>query len=69
MKRLSFCYDMYDVVRIDHFRGFDEYYSIPYGEATARKRTLGKGTGYRFFPEKQKNFFRAKKSSPRIWGM
>ena len=24
-----------DVVRIDHFRGFDEYFSIPYGSETA----------------------------------
>ena len=26
---------LYDVVRIDHFRGFDEYYAIPYGDETA----------------------------------
>ncbi|MDE6896211.1 MAG: 4-alpha-glucanotransferase, partial [Lachnospiraceae bacterium] len=30
MSRMWFCFQMYDVVRIDHFRGFDEYYSIPY---------------------------------------
>ena len=29
------CMKLYDVVRIDHFRGFDEYYSIPYGDKTA----------------------------------
>lgn len=49
MKRLSFCYDMYDVVRIDHFRGFDEYYSIPYGEATAVNGHWEKGPGIDFF--------------------
>ena len=30
IKRLAYCYELYDIVRIDHFRGFDEYYSIPY---------------------------------------
>ena len=35
IKRIEYCFKMYDVVRIDHFRGFDEYYSIPYGDATA----------------------------------
>ena len=31
MKRLEACFKMYDVVRIDHFRAFDAYYSIPAG--------------------------------------
>ena len=31
--RLAFCRDMYDVVRIDHFRAFANFYQIPYGEA------------------------------------
>ena len=26
---------IYDVVRIDHFRGFESYYSIPAGNKTA----------------------------------
>ena len=30
IERLSFCFELYDVVRIDPFRGFDAYYSIPY---------------------------------------
>ena len=32
VSRLAYCFKMYDVVRIDHFRGFDEYFSIPYGD-------------------------------------
>ena len=32
--RLWYCFELYDVVRIDHFRGFDEYFSIPYGSAS-----------------------------------
>ena len=35
IKRLAYCYELYDVVRIDHFRGVDESYSIPYGDVTA----------------------------------
>ena len=49
MERLSFCYSMYDVVRIDHFRGFDEYYSIPYGETTAVGGHWEKGPGLELF--------------------
>ncbi|HKM04778.1 MAG TPA: 4-alpha-glucanotransferase [Lachnospiraceae bacterium] len=48
-KRISFCYEIYDVVRIDHFRGFDEYYAIPYGNPTAEFGKWEKGPGYEFF--------------------
>ena len=34
-KRITHCFKLYDVVRIDHFRGFESYYSIPYGAETA----------------------------------
>ena len=36
ISRLAYCCQLYDVVRIDHFRGFDEYFSIP------ARRPLGK---------------------------
>ncbi len=49
MKRIAYCYRLYDVVRIDHFRGFDEYYSIPYGDATAEFGQWEKGPGYDIF--------------------
>ncbi len=48
-KRLALCIPMYDVVRIDHFRGFDEYFSIPYGAENAEGRTLGKRPGMDLF--------------------
>lgn len=47
--RLWYCFQMYDVVRIDHFRGFDEYYSIPYGEKTAVNGHWEKGPGIELF--------------------
>lgn len=49
LRRISYCYELYDVVRIDHFRGFDEYYSIPYGSPTAEFGKWEKGPGYDLF--------------------
>lgn len=49
MKRIDYCYSLYDVVRIDHFRGFDEYYSIPFGDPTAEFGHWEKGPGYEIF--------------------
>ena len=36
LRRIRACFGLYDMVRIDHFRGFDEYFSIPAGADTAR---------------------------------
>ena len=38
-----------DVLRIDHFRGFESYYSIPFGSKNARHGVWEKGPGYSFF--------------------
>ncbi len=40
---------MFDVTRIDHFRGFDEFYSIPYGNKTAHGGHWEKGPGIDLF--------------------
>lgn len=48
-KRMEQCYKLYDVVRIDHFRGFDEYYSIPFGDETAMNGSWEKGPGMELF--------------------
>lgn len=47
--RIKACFEMYDVVRIDHFRGFDEYYAIPYGAEDARGGAWEKGPGMDLF--------------------
>lgn len=47
--RMAHCMKLYDKVRIDHFRGFDEYYSIPYGAKTAHGGHWEKGPGIRLF--------------------
>ena len=49
IKRIRHCLKLYDVVRIDHFRGFDEYYSIPYGNETAVDGTWMPGPGMDLF--------------------
>ena len=47
--RLYQSFRLYDVVRIDHFRGFDEYYSIPYGCNSALEGHWEKGPGIALF--------------------
>ena len=42
---------MVDVVRIDHFRGFESYWEIPAGEKTAVKGVWKKGPGKFFFEQ------------------
>ena len=49
VSRLWYCFNLYDVVRIDHFRGFDEYFSIPYGEDSAVNGHWEKGPGIELF--------------------
>lgn len=49
ISRLEYSFKMYDVVRIDHFRGFDEYYSIPYGDKNAVNGHWEKGPGMDLF--------------------
>ncbi len=42
---------MCDVIRIDHFRGFESYYCIPAGSKTAKIGEWRKGPGIEFFRE------------------
>jgi 4-alpha-glucanotransferase len=49
LQRIEYCFTLYDVVRIDHFRGFDAYYNIPYGAVNARKGKWERGPGYELF--------------------
>ncbi len=56
MRRMEYCFCMYDLVRVDHFRGFDEYYAIPYGDATAEYGRWEKGPGLEIFRQMQEHF-------------
>ncbi len=49
IERLSHCAKMFDVVRLDHFRGFEAYWSVPYGSDTARTGEWKKGPDKPFF--------------------
>ena len=49
IKRMSHCMKLYDVVRVDHFRGFDSYYSIPYGNEDATVGEWEEGPGMELF--------------------
>lgn len=49
LSRLWYCFNLYNVVRIDHFRGFDEYYAIPYGAESAVTGHWEKGPGIDLF--------------------
>ena len=40
---------LYDSIRIDHFRGFEAYYSIPYGDEDAKGGVWEKGPGISLF--------------------
>ncbi len=49
IKRMEHCFKMYDIVRIDHFRGFESYYSIPAGAKNAMRGKWKKGPGLELF--------------------
>ena len=49
VRRIAYLCDIYDVLRIDHFRGFAGYYAIPYGETTAKNGRWRKGPGMKLF--------------------
>lgn len=47
--RLEESFKLYDVVRIDHFRGFESYWQVPYGSASSADGEWVKGPGYDLF--------------------
>lgn len=49
IKRIEHCFKLYDVVRIDHFRGFYDYFSIPAKDNHARNGEWKLGPGIDFF--------------------
>lgn len=48
IRRLAAAGRLYDVVRMDHFRGFEAYWSVPYGDTTARNGKWIKGPAMDF---------------------
>jgi len=48
IRRLAAAGSVYDAVRLDHFRGFEAYWSVPYGDDTAKNGQWIKGPGLDF---------------------
>lgn len=45
IRRMEGAKQLYDMVRIDHFRAFESYWAVPYGAASAKAGTWHKGPG------------------------
>ena len=55
-ERLRVAFSLFDIVRIDHFRGFCNYWSIPAGEETAVNGKWINGPGATMFTDLEKRF-------------
>lgn len=49
IRRVKHSLKLFDILRIDHFRGFAGYYAIPYGDRNAKGGHWEKGPGYALF--------------------
>ena len=49
LDRVGAVFGLYDILRIDHFRGFAGYYNVPYGEPTARNGKWDDAPGIALF--------------------
>lgn len=54
IKRIEHSFSLFDVLRIDHFRGFAGYYAIPYEDENARNGRWRKGPGMDLFKHIEK---------------
>ena len=48
VRRMAAAGSRYDVVRLDHFRGFESFWAVPFGDSTARGGKWVKGPGMGF---------------------
>lgn len=49
IERIQYQLQIFDMLRIDHFRGFEAYYAIPYGDSTAKNGCWRQGPGMKLF--------------------
>ncbi len=45
IRRIDGARKLYDIIRIDHFRGFESYWAVPYGDTTAKNGHWKPGPG------------------------
>lgn len=60
LKRVKSAFRMYDILRIDHFRGFAGYYNVPFGHTTAREGKWDSAPGIELFRTIKAAFPKAK---------
>ena len=65
--RMAASYQRYDVVRIDHFRGFDEYYRVPAGGARRQAAAPGRRARAKSCSTPCRRLWAGGRSSPRTW--
>lgn len=56
LRRIDGVGKLFDVIRIDHFRGLESYWAVPYGDSTARNGRWVKGPGMKLVGTLQKWF-------------
>ncbi|MTI66376.1 MAG: 4-alpha-glucanotransferase [Firmicutes bacterium] len=56
IERIRGSKELYDVIRIDHFRGFQSYWSIPFEDITAENGHWIKGPGKKFINKLKESF-------------
>lgn len=55
-RRISAAANTYDIIRLDHFRGFESYWSVPYGSNTAAEGKWNPGPGTDFIDMLRNSF-------------
>jgi len=60
LDRVGAAFKLFDILRIDHFRGFAGYYNVPYGEPTARNGKWDYAPGIELFRTIREKYPKAK---------
>ncbi len=60
LERVKGAFTLYDILRIDHFRGFAGYYAVPYGESTAKNGQWYPAPGQALFRTLRQTYPKAK---------
>ena len=66
IERFRTTFELVDIVRLDHFRGFEAYWEVPSAEETAINGRWRSGAGSPFF-ERMRKSSAGCRSSPKIW--
>ena len=56
IERFRAAFEMYDMVRVDHFRGFAAYFAVPFGDSTAKNGKWVQAPGKALFAKVKEAF-------------